>query len=287
MKRILSITAIALTTSCFAQNVSNKITFPNGKKIELTSQVSSVISQEMMGQSMESKVNATVTRLFTVQNATASNASIKHQINRMQMTMESPMGAQSFDSDNPKDVQSDAGKEVAKTLNTKYSMDVDPTGKITAVKLDSNTAKAASSKDESNMLANALSGIVEGLNVPKVGDRSDFKILPDKDISKGTSWTDSLQNGLATFTVSNINDTAIFVTYKGTGSMERKQEMMGQEITITSKDTTSGTIVIDRKTGLLKSNTSTTDSKGSMEAMGQTIPMNTKTTRTITARIKD
>lgn len=286
MKRIiLPIAAIALTTSCFAQKVSNKISFPNGKKVELTTEVNSVISQEMMGQSIEAKVNAIITRQFNVQNEKSGNVTIQHQVSRMKVTMDSPMGSQTFDSDNPKDMESDAGKEMAKSLNNKYSMVVDGTGKIISVKADSANKKSSNGNDDA--MANPMSGIISGLDIPKAGDRSEFKILPDKAISKGTTWTDSLQNGIATFTVSEVNDTAIIVSYNGTGSMEKKQETMGQQITISTKDSTTGTIILDKKTGLLKSNTSTTDSKGSMEAMGQSIPMNTKTTKVVTARIRE
>jgi hypothetical protein len=237
-----------------------------------------------MGQSIETKINANVTQLYNVNNSSSNSTSLDHQVKRLQMTMESPMaGTQTFDSDNPKDLESDAGKSLGKALNSKYSMTLDATGKVVSVKTDDPKAQTAQA-DENDPMAGMLSQLAQGLDAPKAGDKSAFKILPDKEISKGDNWTDSTLAGLATYTVSDINDTAIIITYAANGGMQKKQEMMGQEITINTKDTTTGTIVLDKKTRLLKTNTSTTESKGTMEVMGQSIPMNTKTMRTITVK---
>jgi hypothetical protein len=284
MKKVLLLASIAFATTGFAQKVSNKLTFPKGHQLEMVTNVNSTVSQEAMGQSMDTKLNATVTRVFNVQNATASNATIEHKVKRIQMNIESPMGgAQSFDSDSTKDMQSEAGKGVDKTLKSKYTMTVDKNGKVLDVKAD--TAAKSNSEASADMVTNVLSQIIEGIDAPKVGDKSEFAILPDREVAKGESWTDSTKNGgMATYTIADINDTAIIVNFTSNNSVERKQEVMGQEITITSKDTTSGKIILDRKTGIVKETNSTTNSDGQMEVMGQTMPMNTKTIRTVVMR---
>jgi hypothetical protein len=284
MKKVFLVATIALATTSFAQKVNNTLSFPKGHQLEMVTTVNSTVSQEAMGQSMDTKLNATVIRVFNVQNATASNATLEHKVKKIQMNIESPMGgAQSFDSDSAKDMQSEAGKGVQKTLNSKYTMTVDKSGKVIDVKADT-SAKSGDEASE-DMVANVLSQIVQGIDAPKVGDKSEFTILPNREVSKGDSWTDSTKNGgMATYTVADINDAEITINFTSNDSLVRKQEAMGQEITITTKDTTTGKIILDRKTGIVKQTNSTTNSDGQMEVMGQTMPMNTKTIRTVVVR---
>ncbi len=56
------------------------------------------------------------------------------------------------------------------------------------------------------------------------------------------------------------------------------------ELKISSKDKTTGKIVLDKKTGLLKEKNSTTASEGTMEIMGQSVPMTTKITKVVTVK---
>ena len=51
---------------------------------------------------------------------------------------------------------------------------------------------------------------------------------------------------------------------------------------MSSKDKTTGKIILDKSTGLLKERTATTDSQGTMEMMGQSLPMNIKVTKKVT-----
>ena len=282
MKKIFFFGCVLLSINGFTQKINNKLNFQKGQKLEMVSNVSSTISQEMMGQSIDTKVTATLTRVFDVEDVSVAGASIEHKVKRVQMEMSSPIGgSQSFDSEKEEDKKSSTGKSVEKSMKNKYKMMVDATGKITSVKADDdNSNKSAKGDDETDMMAGMFSKVMEGLEIPQQGDKSDFKILPDKELTKGDTWTDSTNIGLGTFTIADINDTTIVITYTEIGNTQSKQEMMGQEINISAKLTSTGKIILDRKTGLLKENTSTIDSKGAMEMMGQSIPINTKTMKT-------
>lgn len=285
MKQFFLVAAVAISTTGFAQKVSNKLTFQKGQKLEMVSKVNSVISMEMMGQTMDTKVDATVTRLFDVNDVTNGSASVEHKMKRMQMNMEAPMaGAQSFDSDNEKDMKGDAGKAMEKALKNKYSMTIDPSGKITSVKADDDNPNKAAKAEGGDMMAGAMSGMIEGMELPKVGDLSEFKILPDAGATKGASWTDTTGGNKAVYTVTDITDADILIDYSEEGTTERKQEANGMELTISSKDKTTGKITLDKKSGLLKEKTGTTTSEGTMDMMGQTIPMTTKVTKVITVK---
>ncbi len=291
MKQLLLVTAIAFATTGFAQKVNNKLIFQKGQKLEMISKVNSLISMEMMGQAMESKLDATITRSFDVEDAGSNSATIEHKVKRIQMNFEAPMqGAQSFDSDNEKDMKGDGGKTMEKALKNKYSMTVDAGGKITAVKADDNnpnkTENKGQNKEGADMMTSALAQIVAGFDLPKTGDTSEFMILPSKELAKGESWTNASGNAKTVYTLADVTDADIIVNYTEEASTSRTQEAMGQEIKMNSKDKTTGKITLDKKTGLLKEKTATTNSEGNMEMAGQTIPMNTKTTKTVTVKAK-
>ncbi|HVE60897.1 MAG TPA: hypothetical protein VNA26_03710, partial [Chitinophagaceae bacterium] len=90
MKQLFLVAAIAFSTTGFAQKINNKLTFQKGQKLEMTSKVNAVISMEMMGQAMESKIDATITRLFDVEDASNNGATIEHKVKRIQMNFEAP-----------------------------------------------------------------------------------------------------------------------------------------------------------------------------------------------------
>jgi hypothetical protein len=285
MKQLFLVATIAFTTTGFAQKVNNKLTFQKGQKLEMISKVNSIISMEMMGQAMETKVDATITRLFDVEDVTNNGATIEHKVKRIQMNVEAPMqGAQTFDSDIEKDMKGDGGKAMEKALKNNYSMTVDAGGKITAVKADDANPNNSPKKEDLDMMSNALAQFAAGFDLPKTGDTSEFMILPSKELAKGESWTDSSKNVKTVYILADVTDADIIVNYTEEASTSRTQEAMGQEIIMTSKDKTTGKITLDKKSGLLKEKTATINSEGNMEMAGQTMPMNTKTTKTVTVK---
>lgn len=285
MKQLFLLVSIAFATTGFAQKVNNKLTFQKGQKLEMTSKINTVVSMEMMGQAMDTKIDATVTRLFDVEDITKSGTTIEHKVKRIQMNLEAPMqGVQKFDSDNEKDMKGDGGKAMEKALKNKYSMTVDASGKITAVKADDDNPNKAPKKEDADMMSNALAQFAAGFDLPKTGDTSEFMILPAKELAKGETWTDSSKNIKTVYTLGEVTDADIIIVYTEEASISRTQEAMGQEITMTSKDKTMGKIILDKKSGLLKEKTATTNSEGNMEMAGQTMPMTTKTTKTVTVK---
>lgn len=280
MKKFFLPAALAITLNGFAQKVTNQLSFQKGQKLEMEVKVNSTISQGMGG---DSKVDVTINRIFDINDVANGNATIEHKIKRVQINFEAPMmGTQTFDSDKESDMKSEQGKQMEKALKNKYSMTVDATGRVTAVKKDDDNPNPESKTDD--MMANMLSQFASGIEVPKIGDKTDFTILPSKEVGKGDSWIDSNNNVKAVYKVTDLTDNEVVIEYTEDGKTERNQEAMGMEVKINSTDKSTGKIILDRKTGLLKSKTTTINSEGTMEMMGQTVPMTTNTTRTITVK---
>jgi hypothetical protein len=62
MKKIFLVLAIVSSLNAVAQKYGSKVAFPKGQKLEMTAQTKAVITQEVMGQSMDMNVNSTIVR---------------------------------------------------------------------------------------------------------------------------------------------------------------------------------------------------------------------------------
>lgn len=287
MKKIFLLAAVALSVSGYSQQqVSNKLKFKKGQKLEMVTKATSTVTMEMMGQSMDTKIDATITRSFDVEDVSANGSLIEHKMKRMQMNFESPMaGSQAFDSENEKDMAGEGGKALEKALKNKYTLTVDETGKIKEVKPDAENPNKPGVEDN-DMMSDAIGQVGEGMGLPKAGDKFEFRILPEKAVAKGETWKDSSANGLAVYTLTDITEDHYIVDYVENNSIERTTENQGMEIKISSKEETNGKIIVDRATGIMKEKTSTTTSEGVMEMMGQSMPLSTKVQRTVTITSK-
>ena len=73
------------------------------------------------------------------------------------------------------------------------------------------------------------------------------------------------------------------IDYVSEGTTKKKQEVAaGMQVDVNIKNKTTGTITLDKKSGLLKQRTVDSEGTGTMEVMGQSIPMKSKITGTIT-----
>jgi hypothetical protein len=244
-----------------------------------------VVTQEVMGQSMEVNINSTINRSFDIEDVKSGTATIEHKVKRVQFDFDAMGQKQAFDSEKEEDMKGDMGKSMEKNIKNKYTITVDPSGNITAVKADDdNTNKTT--ENSTDMMGNMMAQFAEGLEVPKIGDLFPLQLKAKGALTKGQSWSDSLKGpeiGAITYTVNSIVGSDILIDYKSEGSAKRKQDVgNGMVMDIDMKNKMSGKITLDKKTGLLKQKTVESDGSGTMEVMGQKIPMKTKMSGTIT-----
>lgn len=271
-----------------AQKVSNKLAFQKGQKLEVVTTVKT--NSEMMGQAME--MNIVATRSLDIEDVNNGNAVIESKVKRMQFNFDGMGKSESFDSEKESDRASDMGKTFEKALKNKFTMTVDPSGKITAVKADDDNPNQAPAADANeDMMSGMMAGLMTGFSLPKVGELTEFSILPAREVGRGESWTDTVSTNpdekrKASFTVSDINDREIVIDYTEEITMKMTQENMGMEVTINKTDKNTGKIHLDRKTGLLKQRSVDTETTGTASVMGQEIPLDAKATKTIVVTSK-
>src|SRR2546423_490589 len=187
MKKAFVVILITLSLTGFSQKITNKLRFQKGQNLEVTTKTNATSSMEMMGQSMQTTVTSIVTQNFSVTDANNNVATIDHKTKRIQFKADAMGQSQEFDSDKPEDLKGDVGKSLQPALDKKYTMSVDQKGVVISVKADTGTTI----KPDDPMVSMLLGQLNISTEVPKVGDATLFRILPDHDISKGESWIDS------------------------------------------------------------------------------------------------
>ena len=80
------------------------------------------------------------------------------------------------------------------------------------------------------------------------------------------------------YKLTDISDSTISLELSGNSLTTTKAEMMGNETTTTLNNKFSGKILIDKVTGLLKEKNTVIESSGTTEAMGNSLPVTSKTT---------
>jgi hypothetical protein len=286
MKKVFITSILMASLTAFAQKAPTTLNFPKGQKLEMVTEVKKTTTMDLMGQSMETNGNATITQLFDVENVTDEGAVIEHKIKRLMFASSGGMGGdQTFDSEKEGDRNGQLGKILEKTIKNKFKMTIDQKGKVVAVKADDDNPNAKKDEQAEAIASMISSQMGFSVGVPKVGANSQFKVLPDRQVKINDTWKDSSNlDGIKTitrYTVKSISEREVVLDFNEEVNVKSTQNIMGNEATIIANDTSTGQITIDANTGLLKQKTSTSDSKGSIEAQGMSIPMNSKTTTTI------
>ena len=221
--------------------------------------------------------------LILATNATDDNTTLRHEVKRINFAFDGMGQKQKFDSDVEKDMKGPFGKPVKDMLEKKYDMIIDPSGlvkmafpeKITLAEGDSRMA----------IITNMLKGVTDIVQPPQKGKASFFYVLPDTAVSTGSKWkTNSIENGGRTeteYTITEINDSTIIVDFTENSSSVSKAEMMGNPTTTSLKNKSTGKIILDRVTNIIKEKTMTTESTGSTETSFGDLPVTSKTTTTI------
>lgn len=263
-----------------AQTVPGKLTFDEGKIFNIRMDVKTSVAQQAGGQAIDFKVEGLALHSYKVTNTTNDNTSLQHKASKIQFTFDGMGQKRSFDSDNEKDMNGPFAEPVKGILNKSFNLIIDPNGKTLMIQPEK--FEAVKPDDRLAIVFSMLKDITDVVYPPKKGDGSFFKVLPADETSKGESWTESGQNENGKFsnefTLTDITDSNILVDFKGTAVTITKATMMGMETSTTMNSTTTGKIILDKKTGIIKEKTLTIESNGNTEAMGGTMPVTSKTT---------
>ncbi len=283
MKKILFAFALLSLITGNAQSVQPKLKFEQGQILQVNLQLKTNIVQQAMGQAIDFNVEANADHSFLVTNTTEDNSTLKHSVDHVGFSFDGMGQKSKFDSKNEKDLNGNFGKPVKEVLEKKYDMVIDNNGNTMMVIPE----KFVLGNDDPRMaiITSMLKDVFDLVQPPKQGSGSFFKVLPDSGSSKGKAWTESytLSNGLfnAAYTISDITDSTIVVDFAANSVTTTKAEMMGGETTTNMNNKSTGRIIIDKLTGIIREKTMKTDSNGNTETAFGTLPVTSTTNITI------
>ncbi len=288
MQKTFVLIAVILTAlSSYSQKLTGKLKFQQGQAFDIAMDVKSTISQEAMGQAIDFNVDGTAFHNYKVTNATADNNTLHHEAKRIKFSFEGMGQSRTFDSDNAKDMESPLGPPVKETLKQTFDMVVDPAGKVLMVNPEK--MEAAQMDERMKFIFAMLNDVMDVVKPPQKGTASFFQVLPEKEVGQGDTWTEAQDTDAGkysnTYTVNSITDSTIVVDLNGTSSTTSKVEIMaGMEITTTLNNKTTGQIVLDKNSGLIRRKTLTTESNGTTSGMGGETPITRKSTVTVNVK---
>lgn len=271
---------LLLNKFLLGQAAPGKLTFEQGRTFNIQMEIKTSIAQQAGGQAIDFTVDGLALHSYKVTNATDDNTTLQHKANKIGFTFDGMGQKRSFDSDNEKDMNGPFGETVKNILSKSFNMIIDPNGKTLMIQPEK--SEPVKADERLAIVFTMLKDITDVVHPPRKGEASFFKILPDKITNKGESWTDSGQNENGKFsneyTLTEVTDSTLIVDFKGTAVTTTKATMMGMETSTTMNSTSTGKIILDKTTGIIKEKTITTESNGNTEAMGGTMPVTSKTT---------
>ena len=270
----------------FSQKVTGKLKFEQGQTFEVTMQVKTTISQQAMGQAIDFNVDAAANHSYKVTNATEDNSTLNHQVQQVSFSFDGMGQKRKFDSKEEKDINGPFGKPVKEMLEKKYDIIIDPAGTVKMAMPEKIELSAMDSRMA--IITSMLKDVLDLVQPPQKGKPSFFKVLPDGEGGKGDSWTTNYEAAggktEAAYSIADINDSTIVVDFAEKSVTITKAEMMGSETTTTMNNKSTGKIILDRVTGIIREKTFTTEANGNTEASFGTLPVTSKTTTVITVK---
>ena len=272
MKTVLLLLSITFSLNAVAQKNESKVLLIKGQKIV----VKTTASQEAninMGMEMKMKNFTSSQNNLIVLDVADSNYSLSTTLTGIKISMDMAGQSTTYDSDKKEDSASEIGRSM-QNLNVP---DTATLNKYTAV-VTFNKKDTSDSKEE----ADPMQGMFESLqNTGENVVSETFFIIP-KGKKVGDKWIDSsstknskshkeyslqsVEKGIAT----------ILVDSKVQTNTQAEIQGMQIEVTMATKSTTE--IKVDTKKGLVLKRDTKSDISGSMDMMGQSVPITGRST---------
>lgn len=275
--------------SANAQKISSRLKFGQGQQLHILLNVKTTIAQQAMGQAIDFNIEANAGHNYKVTNSTDDNTTLHHKVNHINFSFDGMGQKLKVDSDKEKDMNGQFGKSIKELLDKKYDIIIDSSGKVLMALPEKLEIKQTDNRMA--IINSMLKDVTELVQPPKKGSPGFFQLLPPEGVSKGDEWTlTTMENGGksdALYKLSDINDSTIVVDFIINSTTITKADMMGTETTTTMNNKSTGKIILDRNTNIMKEKTSVTESNGTTEGPFGNVPVTSKTTATLKLNIED
>ena len=286
MKKIcFAFVCLVITATGFAQNsaanATDKLTLTAGQKIMVESTADVQASLSVGGDLVS---NSKTTNALEVKNTAGDNITISNTLTKAKVTMNMMGQATNYDSE----TKSGNNEQMAELFDARLNKAVDVSiySKNGKPVTDSKKQKKPDS-EEANLGSDLLKIFSE--NATDEGVASGAFMMVPKGKNVGDTWADTTGTGkntrtISTYTLKSVTGNEATIQANVVSNAVNKLSFQGMEFEIKTETKSTGEIVTDLLTGIVKKRTGTSDITGSIPMMGQEMPINAKSATTIIYR---
>lgn len=262
---------LALLAGGYAQ--AQNIKLKKGQTLNISTNTTQNMDLGMAGQMTNTSTSSS---LLEVKEADKNSYITSTKMTKLTMSIDGMGQNQSFDSDKPEDRNSEMGKSLGETIDKEVKVTVDNnTGKISVDK----PADPEKKEEGENPLEGLMNMFGDANNDGALVDMV-FFVLPQGK-KAGDSWTDSSQvknksKVYKTYTVKELGADMAKIALQTKMSGSTSTEMQGTQIDVSLNTKSNGEIIVNPKTSIVQKITRVTDVEGSMDVMGQSMPITSK-----------
>ena len=271
MKKIALVLLSFGALSAFAQTTTGKIVVKKGQHFTVSSTSDGVINQEMMGQSMEMKIGSTTTMSAAIKESKNNTYTITQTLTNVKSTFDGMGQQKTFDSDKKEDMDGEAGAIYKDKFNVPKDIVITDDGKSIASATD--TAKA---KPDTNPMAAMMNMMGGGQDNAAAAL---FLVIPAGK-KAGDSWQDSSSTDgvkvIRKYTLNSITSKEATITMNGVFDINKTMQVQGMDMNAVMNSKIVSVVLVDVISNMQKENKSTTDVTGTVDIMGQSVPVKSK-----------
>lgn len=261
--------AFIFTIFCFAVNAQNYTNKINVKKGQVTEVVSSLT--QLMNMGMEMTTKTSITKSVKVTEVSESDFKIKVKIIKLKSSGDAGGTSTDYDSEKP---DSENNAEMVEAMKDKLNSEEEfSVGRTTLV------AKDLTKKD--NKEEDPMEAIMEAAGGTESAASEMYFLIP-KGKKTGDSWTTNSETKGGktenTYTLKEVKGELASIDFKTTNSLNLNIPVQEMEMIMNMKMTGTGNFIVNTETGLLKKKTTNGVGEGTIDMMGQSVPISMTTT---------
>ncbi|MBS1753490.1 MAG: hypothetical protein JST34_05520 [Bacteroidetes bacterium] len=275
MKKIISFTAsLVIAQLMMAQTNTNAILLLKGQKISVNNDVT-IDADLGMGMQLNS-VTASINSL-QVKDSDTNNYTISNTLTKLKINMNMMGQNNTYDSDNKDGNNADMAKIFDDKMNKVNDVMID---KTTGAVITPKQAVIKDSDEDANNISENMMKMFSNTSDVAVVEGA-FEILPTGK-KTGDSWADTSKTAdtktIRTYTLQSVTGNEAVMNIETTVKATNKLDFQGMEFEINTDTKTTGQVLFDISTGLVKKRDTVSDITGSFQMMGQDMPITAKTT---------
>lgn len=275
MKKIISFTAsLVIAQLMMAQTNTNAILLLKGQKISVNNDVT-IDADLGMGMQLNS-VTASINSL-QVKDSDTNNYTISNTLTKLKINMNMMGQNNTYDSDNKDGNNADMAKIFDDKMNKVNDVMID---KTTGAVITPKQAVIKDSDEDANNISENMMKMFSNTSDVAVVEGA-FEILPAGK-KTGDSWADTSKTAdtktIRTYTLQSVTGNEAVMNIETTVKATNKLDFQGMEFEINTDTKTTGQVLFDISTGLVKKRDTVSDITGSFQMMGQDMPITAKTT---------